>query len=115
MFKKTELTICLAIGLFLPISTFCFDISRLSSFDDNGLGWEILLIFIGTVAIMNYISGKKKNKQVATDFLKSVLPTLYDEFAVIGEKHHETVKKPVGEDKVNLNFEIISFMNVTLV
>ena len=100
MSVATSLATLLLLSIYLPNGSLCFDLSRLTSFEDDGLGLECLLGLGVVLAILNYLSGRKINSKVANGFLRSVLPKLYEEFAVIGDQHHETVKRPIGETEV---------------
>lgn len=72
----------------------CFEVSRLASFSDDGLGYEVIFAAILVLSIANYVHGKAQNKKVALNFFSEVMPTLYSNFAIIGDQAKLTVKPP---------------------
>ena len=94
----TQVSVALLGGLtFLVSPICCFEISRLTSFDDDGLGFEVLFFGIFVLTIVNYIHGKAQNRSVAINFLSETVPVLYNNFAVLGEKANETISRPEPE------------------
>ena len=87
-FWKSLVAFCLILK-----SATCFEISRLTSFDDNGLGFEVVFIAIALFSLFNYIHGKAQNKTVALNFLSEITPVLYSNFAVLGELGNETIAR----------------------
>jgi hypothetical protein len=92
-------TICLLLN---PIS--CFEISRLSSFDDNGFGFEVVFIGILILSVINFIHGKAQNRSVAINFFSETIPILYKNFALLGENSNLTIEPSESQVQAKLKY-----------
>ena len=79
----------------------CFEFQRLTSFEDNGFGVEVVLFIILFLTILNFVHGKAQNKKVAVSFFSEVLETLYENFAVLGENNNETILVKTNKTDAN--------------